>query len=742
MTKLILLIVLICGLKTLQAQFLFDYLPEFEVKKGGIELEFPWMGGLNFVQASEIDFEFDGDMDLFLFDRSYNNIRLFENVENNGVRSYQFVYNSARFFPEDLSHRVALLDFNQDGKNDIFTYGLGGVKVYKNIGNVQEGLNWQLHRSLLYSDYGNNISNLFVSSSDIPAYVDIDFDGDIDILTFDLNGEAMEYHKNMGMEWYNTSDSLVYLLKNKCWGQFKEDPISFSILLNNTTFPCGDGNVADPEYPKKKPLIFIEENNKKKDRHTGSTTLAIDIDNSGVYDLLLGDVSSNNISLLINGGAAPNTNSPMTNYEALFPSNSVPISFPIFPSVFYLDLNFDGNKDLFISGNAKNAAKNFNNTLWYKNISNNNSPLFVQQNDNFISSKTIDIGTGSIPILFDQNGDGLKDLLISCLYRYKDDLEKESAVQLYRNTGSVDNPKYQYIDDNYLNLNQLNLGFRIVPTFGDLDNDGDEDMIIGKEDGSLLFWENTSLANQSAQFVGQAESLKDNLQNNIDVGTYSTPQIFDLNKDGLLDLIIGNNEGKILFYKNIGNTNQFLFQLENSLLGNIDLEINTSEYIYPHFFRHLDTTYLILGSINGKLNFYKDVDENLSNNQSFELVSDFFRQINTEAYSSCVVEDLDQDGKLNLIVGGDLGGLFLFEHNPNSSLSEKTNTKNKFSVYPNPFNDKIFIESNQSEYIEIFSPTGTLIYKGQTVNKSIDTKDLSSGFYLLKIRNKCIKMIK
>jgi ABC-type multidrug transport system ATPase subunit len=40
----------------------------------------------------------------------------------------------------------------------------------------------------------------------------VDHDGDVDILTFDMVGEHMKYHKNMSMELYGNADSLIYVL--------------------------------------------------------------------------------------------------------------------------------------------------------------------------------------------------------------------------------------------------------------------------------------------------------------------------------------------------------------------------------------------------------------------------------------------------------------------------------------------------------------------------------------------------
>src|SRR5690554_1168860 len=187
LNTLLLPLLLLCFQFESKAQFGFVFNDSVKVKKNGEDLLFPWTGGLNHAQFSSIDVDFDGNEDLFIFDRSANQIRVFLKKEENGVFSYEYFHASKDLFPADLRYRVALVDYNNDGKKDIFTYGIGGVKVYKNIGNANTGLQWQLITERIQSIYSNNSpSNLYVSSVDIPAFIDVDGDGDMDILTFDI----------------------------------------------------------------------------------------------------------------------------------------------------------------------------------------------------------------------------------------------------------------------------------------------------------------------------------------------------------------------------------------------------------------------------------------------------------------------------------------------------------------------------------------------------------------------------
>ena len=296
------------------AQFGFVYNDSIIVKKGGDTLEFPWAGGLNHAQFSTIDVDFDGLEDLFVFDRSTNQIRVFLKKEENGEFKYEFFYDSRSLFPEDIRYRAKAVDYDRDGRKDLFVYGIGGIKVFRNVGNATDGLQWELAKNRVESEYVSSTSYLYVSSLDIPAYVDVDYDGDIDVLTFHLGGERVEYHKNLSMETYGIPDSLIFKLKNECWGTFIEDGSNNSITLNYSLGPCGSPNISDPE---------------KILRHAGSTLLALDLNEDEVMDLILGDVAHTNLTALFNGGTAPNQNSPMTSMDANYPSNTTPVDLSI-----------------------------------------------------------------------------------------------------------------------------------------------------------------------------------------------------------------------------------------------------------------------------------------------------------------------------------------------------------------------------------------------------------------------------
>lgn len=711
------------------AQYSFEYNPAVPVTVNSKQIINPWAGGINYGQFSDFDFDFDGDLDLFIFDRSSNNIRVFLQ-EGTGInRHYEFLYNAEQYFPSDIRYRSTLVDFDNDGRKDLFIYGIGGLAVYRNVGNAIDGLQWELFNDLLYSQYPNGNSNLYVSSSDIPAITDVDLDGDIDILTFHIGGQHVEYHQNQSMELYGIPDSLKFVLKNECWGKFSEDLSNSSVLLNDPNSPCVGGNIANPQ----RPIIEVAA------KHAGSTILAFDYNNSGVLDLVLGDVSNPNLSLLINGGTTVNSDSPMISQDNNFPSNTTPASMQLFPASFYLDVDFDGVKDLIVCPNAKNVSENKKSVLFYKNLGSNNNPTFSFVERNFLQKEMIDHGTGSAPVFIDINEDGLEDMIIANFYVYKDLLDKESTLAYYQNTGTANSPSFTLIDANYLDLNLQSYGLRIIPTFGDIDGDGDKDMLLGREDGTLVYYENLSTGS-GAVFTSGTVNYKDNSNQTITTTSYCFPQLFDLDNDGKLDLILGKKTGELIYYKNIGTASSPSFQLYNSKLGNIDVStLNPDGYPAPHFFRHNGETRLFLGDLEGRCNFYMDIDGNIDPTESFTLISDNYANIKTQAYSSFWINDLNNDGNLELYVGQDLGGVYRFEHDPNSTVSlDESNHETNVILYPNPTSNSFTISTSveRIEFIQITNIEGKIIYS-ETIEADkivVDASAYPSGIYFVKVQ--------
>ena len=403
----------------------------------------PWTGGFNAAQISKIDLNNDQIEDLFVFDRSSNKVITFL-YENN-----QFIYapEFEKYFPKNLSNWVLLRDYNNDGKKDIFSYISGGIGVWKNTSNsneisftpltfFQSSINSYV--SYLLSYQYNNDYNIYVISSDIPSISDIDDDGDIDILNFGVQGSRIEYHQNQAADLNLPLDTLIFEMKNTCWGHFSESGLSNTCNLFDTCFQ----NVPNPQD-----TLNILKNN----RHSGSTVLALDLNNDQVKDLILGDVSYSNIVALFNDNTGVNMNTSFVSQDTTFPNYSVPTDLHLFPGTFFEDVDHDGIKDLIVSPNSNGDSEDKESIWFYKNFGANTLPQFYLQDKNFLQKNTLEVGRESKPILVDINNDQLQDLLIANFGEF------DLSVPIH----------YRSYIESYVNIGHLKIQFflKVLVTF-------------------------------------------------------------------------------------------------------------------------------------------------------------------------------------------------------------------------------------------------------------------------------------
>ncbi len=701
----------------------------------GTAYKHAWAGGLNSCQFSATDMNSDGIRDLFVFDRLRNKKLTF--INNGTPDAIDYVYSPEYESKFPAIHDWAMLiDYNCDGKEDIFTYSIGGIAVYKNVSD-STGLKFELVTPLIYSlQSGGNYVNLYVTPVDYPAISDIDNDGDLDILTFFGLGSYVEYHKNMSVEKYGNCDSLDFVLTERCWGKFKESESSNHLTLDITCPWKGDDNNQPENEPK----------------HTGSTLLATDLDGDNDKDLILGDVDYPNLVKLTNGGTPDSAY--MTSMDTTFPSNTLPVHIFSFLQPYYIDVDNDGLNDMIVSPFDPNMliSEDAENTWLYKNTGTNSAPVFNFQVNDFLQGDMVDLGTGAYPVFYDYNKDGLTDLFISN-YGYWDTSYYDfgilksfyiSQLALFENTGTQDNPEFKLTNRDFFNLSTLNLK-AIYPTFGDIDGDGDDDMILGESSGKIHLFENTAGAGNPINLALSQMNYK-----GIDAGDFSTPQLIDIDRDSLTDLVIGNKKGRLSFYKNTGTANDAAFTLITDSLGGVYVaDTNTSWYGYsvPYFFEDTLGKYkLFVGSESGYIFYYKDIDEGLAVNK-FTLAEPQLDYIYEGARTGVAVKDINNDGFVDMIVGNYSGGIGFFKGDTSlkyNQIAEKNNkVANNIRIFPNPANNMISVclvnypEDKKSDIvIRIISVLGKEVYskKYNDIDK-IDIKldDIKAGIYVLEV---------
>ena len=679
----------------------------------------PFAGGLNAVQFGEIDINRDGVKDLFVFDRHGNKKLCYIYSGTPGMIDYQLNNSYASLFP-DLDSWVIFRDYNQDGKADIFTFSYpAGIKVYKNISGSDLAFELVVYPFLNSLQNGVN-TNVFVTPGDYPAIDDLDDDGDLDILTFSPLGAWVDMHRNMSVELYGNSDSLVYENSTSCWGHFAESEESNVLFLDTCAY-----SLPRKEY-----------------RHTGSTFLIIPDEESGLPDLVLGDIDYASLIFLHNGGDTEEAF--MDSYTDLFPDAENPVQLFSFPVAARIDVNHDGLKDLLIStfDSRPEVCNNYGSVWLYIN----NGADYQLVNRRFLQDEMIDAGAYSFPLVADINQDGTADMLIGNYgYFVKGGYNNGSVQNTYRSqllyfqgTQEAADIHFQERTKNLASLSGMDtLG--LAPAIGDLDGDGDMDMLCGLVGGGLLYCENKGLQNGMPVFATPVENYQ-----NIDAGDNSTPCLFDVNRDGRLDLVIGGRNGKLSYYQNTGSVYAPAFELIDDFWGGVNVTGPASYFGYSSPNLYSDSQghmHLLVGSESGALFYYENIEDNISgtftvSGNLHDLLGVDTVNENFGVRTSPFLADINHDNIPELFVGNSNGGLH-FVSLMNAPGVDKSDGAfmSAIRIYPNPASDFVVIDADTKKAfsVRIYDVHGELVYSTYTASQKISVKDLKDGVYFVQL---------
>ena len=550
-------------------------------------LDKPFLGGFNRPKIQWLDWDGDGDIDLFLLDAS-GYLRYMENQGTNSTPDFKLI--TASFQDIFCGGWFYFADFDYDGDLDL-TAQNGDDPDHISYFNNAEG-------TFLFIQVLSAVSGGYVTSSLVmtPTFADIDNDGDLDFFTGNMVG-TLTYYENTGIS-NNGLPQLEFITNS--WQD-----------------------------------IYIVGGTRTDDRHGASAITFIDLDGDGDLDLSWGDYFQQSLYIIWNAGSAesPEMNEVTTEYP---PENSVISAGQNMPT--FADLDGDGDEDLYVtvlSGAYGNQL--VNNFFYYENTGSNSNPEYNYITNNYFS--TLDIFSNSSPELIDIDGDGDLDLFVANQY----DLSETpwvGKIHFFRNMGSGSSPNY--VEESTSLLNE-NMGQMLTPEFGDLDGDGDMDLLVGDFNGFIQYFENTG-SNSSLSFT-----FVENVSN-IDLSGNSVPTLGDLDSDGDLDLLIGQLNGSLVFYRNVGSSSQYDFQIEP--FDDIEVESNSApELMDMDNDGDLD---LVLGSLGEGLYFYwNGSDSNFQFHLSFNLDVPI-TGVNTKP----ALGQLFDLGTLDIITGLSTGGLY------------------------------------------------------------------------------------
>lgn len=536
------------------------------------------------------------------------------------------------------------LDINNDQTNDLLVFDRSGNKITVLIGDGK-------------GDYRHHpeLEHIFPEFNDWVVFKDFDQDGLADIwYKNDAENGAVTLLKNITKSGDSHARFELVDIKLRAYN-YGDPPLDSSDLYCDwSNIPAiedvdGDGDIdfltlqkfgsgitlfrnitADNNLPFSPPIfheadvcwgdfqegttgndVILKRNQwcfRKYKKHAGgSTLLLLDGDEDGDMDLILGNAGFQNLIYLQNGRLDFLTKQDtMIAYDARFPSYTVQAKVNTFPSAFYQDVTYDGIKDLIVAVNYTDKTSGF----------------------------------------FSETGN----------------------VMFYENTGKNNKPVFAFRDSSFLVNQMIDHGANTAPVFWDMDNDGDQDMILASngdygathdQHDRLVLYENVGSKTKAVfqlavddflelkkdsirrmvpviadinrdnkpelllgnfdgslllyNIVGSGKTAKAMLVSrnafNVNVGASSVPHIADVDGDGYVDLLVGCYDGNTIHFKNTSKTDVPKFEHQTDTFGGVMANLLVNQLLYDPV---RDTFYdsLVYWSFGYSAPFIKDLDGN------------------------------------------------------------------------------------------------------------------------------------
>ncbi len=564
--------------------------------EAGDLIDHPFLGGFNLPRPQLADVDADGDLDLFLQEHS-DRVMLFRN-DGSGASEYRWVTDTF----EDLSvgEWYRFVDMDLDGDLDLlaeepYSY----IRYYRNDGGSGPA-DYVLATDTLRDIAGEPI---FSDRQNIPNAADIDCDGNLDLLIGRLTGTITRYEAES-----NDENGIP---------RFRHITDSFEDIEIVAAF--------------------------QGIRHGANTMALGDVDQDGDHDLFWGDFFEAGLLFIENTGTCRRP--VLRGTPRPFPPGD-PVATSGYNAAALGDIDVDGDLDLTMGvlGGAFLPSRSAVENLYQ----------FVQGDDGKYTAvtsrliRTVDVGSESIPALTDLDGDGDLDLLLSNKIEPED--TKTGALYVFENTGSATAPAFHARGK----VPGLPIAYHFAPAFGDLDGDGDDDMLLGEWRDRMAYYRNDGRRRSGRDKLIPRWTLVDSAAATLTRGRNTTPTLGDLDGDGDLDLIVGESSGALNYYRNDGGSSAPDFQLVSDEFQDIDVgRRSVPTLVDLDGDGDLD---LAVGSEISGLRLF--LNEGTRWEPVFVETEPFGPEV--PAFTTPVFADIDGDGDHDLVTGGNGGGLVVY----------------------------------------------------------------------------------
>ncbi len=349
-----------------------------------------------------------------------------------------------------------------------------------------------------------------------------------------------------------------------------------------------------------------------------------DLDAEGDQDMILGNI--NDAPVYIENLGTP------TN-PAFAPG------FEIFTGISQLDAEMGVCADLDNDGDLDFITGGYTGLNFFENIANMYFPVFQKVNDFFYG---LNAGQNPVPDLADVDDDNDLDMVVG--------LSEDGGVKIYINIGTVTVAQFSESDVVYIG----DVGLYAYPNFCDLDADGDQDIVVGRDIHGFVYYQNNGTPQSGMWEVN--ESVFTGIGND----TYwNSPGLTDINGDGTIDLIFGTAAGPLHYYENNGTPTLPSWLVNTTLFGGV-LDVGGASNPFFYDFDGDGDFDMVSGSQLGDIKYFENIGTAYA--PAWEEDNAYFASIDHSIYSAITLGDVYNNGLPDAIVG-DLSGHFYFHRN-------------------------------------------------------------------------------
>ncbi len=640
----------------------------------------PFLGGFNVPRPQLVDIDDDGDLDLFVQEKS-NQVIFFEHdASQNG---FPFIWRTAHYEGIDVGEWYRFADIDLDGDQDLLTESpFSLLKYYQNVGTTTNP-QFELAADTLFDNQG---APVFADRQNILNVTDIDCDGLPDLFVGRNEGTIRRYE----VESYNQGIPIFVLLDDR----FQDIEIIGEV-----------GGKREGES-----------------RHGANTLAFVDIDMDGDQDLFWGDFFEPGILFFENSGTC--TEPQFSQDGVSFPTNA-PLNSSGYNAPTFGDVDGDGVIDLLVGvlGGAFSASSSSADNLYY--YKGTTGFEMVQDSRRFLSN--LDFGSDSLPALEDLDRDGDLDLVVT--NSIDPGNQEQAKAFLFENRGDTRSPEYHEVG-----VLTLYPGFNYAPTYGDLDGDGMSDMLVGTWRGPIDYYKKNSDTLADFELL-ESEYL------DIPNGGNSTPFLVDIDGDEDLDIIAGDARGTLNYFENVGSPTvpSFASPIDNWM----DIDVGRrSRPVFLDIDGDNDQD-MIVGTDQEGIKFFRNTGD--VNTPLFQLEENIL-ELPVLRRMTPAFADLDDDGDKDLLMGTLDGGLLYFQNEAGPVSIEPDTPLSGFQVssYPNPVanNFNVEVEVETQDYLtvrlyDVLGRTAVSIFEGRVLSGKtvlpVEMNRLPPGLYFIKV---------